>query len=169
MRTGTHPSRDVSGGWRRALGPFGAVAAGFTTLCCLGVSAAVSLATSLGATFLTRDSTLRPLLAATLTVTVTASALTFWRHRTIVWPLAATVVGGVMIFAAVYVGLGPGGMNDGMADEAPPAPGAGHGGLGNGRLVLVWIGAGVLIAAQLWDLYRVRQTQRVPTTNVEVV
>lgn len=61
----------------------GAVAAGFTALCCIGVSAAVSLSTALGATFLTRDSTLRPLLAVTLAVTVAGSALTYtyWRRR----------------------------------------------------------------------------------------
>jgi len=56
-------------------------AAGFTTLCCLGFSAALSLATGLGATFLTEDSTLRPILAVTLGLTVATSALTYWRHR----------------------------------------------------------------------------------------
>ena len=158
----------MSGGWRRAVGPFGTVAAGFTTLCCLGVSAAVSLGTSLGATFLTRDSSLRPLLAVTLMVTVAGSVLTFWRHRALVWPLAATVGAAVLIYSAVYVGLGPGGMHDGMAGEAPAGPGAGHGGLGNGRLEAVWIGAVVLIAAQLWDLHRVRRSRGAPSIRAEV-
>lgn len=169
MSTGTRSSRDVSGGWRRAVGPVGTVAAGFTTLCCLGVSAAVSLGTSLGATFLTRDSSLRPLLAATLMVTVAGSLLTFWRHRALVWPLAATVAAAVLIYSAVYVGLGPGGMNDGMAGEAPAGPGVGHGGLGNGRLAMVWVGAVVLIAAQLWDLRRVRRSRRAASIRAEVV
>ena len=151
------------------VGPVGTAAAGFTTLCCLGVSAAVSLSTSLGATFLTRDSSLRPLLAATLAVTVTASALTFWRHRGLVWPFAATAAAAIMIYGAVYVGLGPGGMNDGMAGEAPPGPGAGHGGLGNFRLALVWTGAVLLIGAQLWDVLRVRRSRSAPSTRADVV
>ena len=169
MRTETRPSEDESGGWRRAVGPVGTVAAGFTTLCCLGVSAAVSLGTSLGATFLTRDSSLQPLLAATLGVTVMGSALTFRRHRWLVWPLAATVAAAVLIYSGVYVGLGTGGMHDGMAGEAPTGPGAGHGGLGNGRVAAVWAGAVVLIAAQVWDLYGVRRTRCAPSTPVEVV
>ena len=168
MRTGTRPPSGVSR-WRQVVGPVGTVAAGFTTLCCLGVSAAVSLSTSLGATFLTRDSSLRPLLAATLAVTVAASALTFWRHRGLVWPLAATAAAAVMIYGAVYVGLGAGGMNDHMAGEAPAGPGAGHGGLGNGRLALVWTGAALLISAQLWDLRRVRRSRPAPSTRADAV
>ena len=169
MRTETRPSEDESGGWRRAVGPVGTVAAGFTTLCCLGVSAAVSLGTSLGATFLTRDSSLRPLLAATLGVTVMGSALTFWRHRRLVWPLAITVGAAMLIYGAVYVGLGAGGMHDGMAGEAPADTGAGHGPLGSGRLTLVWAAAASLIAAQLWDLRRVRRLRRCPCTPAVVV
>ncbi len=53
------------------------IAAGFTALCCLGVAAALSLATSVGATFLTRDSSLRPLLTATVLLTALGSVLTF--------------------------------------------------------------------------------------------
>lgn len=33
----------------------GLLSAAFTTLCCLGISAALSLATAVGASFLTRD------------------------------------------------------------------------------------------------------------------
>lgn len=47
--------------WQRWMPRAGVIAAGFTALCCLGVAAALSLATSVGATFLTRDSSLRPL------------------------------------------------------------------------------------------------------------
>ena len=168
MRPGTRPPSGVSG-WQQAVGPLGPVAAGFTTLCCLGVSAAVSLSSSLGATFLTRDSSLRPLLAATLALTVAASALTFWRDRGIVWPFAATAAAAIMIYGAVYLGLGAGGMNDGMAGEAPPGPGAGHGGLGNGRLTVVWTGAVMLIGAQLWDVLRVRRLRSAPSTRADVV
>ena len=162
------PPSDVSG-WRQVVGPVGTAAAGFTTLCCLGVSAAVSLSTSLGATFLTRDSSLRPLLAATLAVTVAASALTFWYHRGIVWPFAATAAAAIMIYGGVYIGLGAGGMNDGMAGEALPGPGAGHGGLGNGRLALISTGAVLLVGAQLWDLLRVRRSRSAPSRRVDVV
>ena len=166
MRTGTRPPSSVAR-WR-PLAAAGTVAAGFTTLCCLGVSAAVSLSTSLGATFLTRDSSLRPLLAATLAVTVTASAFTFWRHRGLVWPFAATAAAAIMIYGAVYIGLGPGGMNDGMAGDAPPTPGAGHSGLGNGRLTIVWTGAVLLIGAQMWDVLRVRRSRSAPSTRADV-
>ena len=162
------PPSDVSG-WRQVVGPVGTAAAGFTTLCCLGVSAAVSLSTSLGATFLTRDSSLRPLLAATLAVTVAASALTFWYHRGILWPFAATAAAAIMIYGGVYIGLGAGGMNDGMAGEALPGPGAGHGGLGNGRLALISTGAVLLVGAQLWDLLRVRRSRSAPSRRVDVV
>lgn len=165
MRTGTRPRSRASGGWQQVVGPLGTAAAGFTTLCCLGVSAAVSLGTSLGATFLTRDSALRPLLAATLVVTVAASALTFWRHRGPVWPLAVSVAAAMMIYGAVYIGLGAGGMHDAMAGEAPADTGTGHRGLGNDRLALVWTGAALLIAAQLWDLRRARSSRCAPSTR----
>ena len=159
---------DGRGGWQQAVGPVGTVAAGFTTLCCLGVSAAVSLGTSVGATFLTRDSALRPLLAATLAVTVAGSALTFWRHRGLAWPLVVTVAASLAIYSAVYIGLGAGGMNDGMVGEAPAHAGVDHG-LGNGRLVIVWAGAALLIGAQLWDLRRARRSRCSPSKRTEVV
>ena len=169
MRRERGPRPDGRGGWQIAVGPMGTVAAGFTTLCCLGVSAAVSLGTSVGATFLARDSALRPLLAATLAVTVAGSALTFWRHRGRVWPLVVTVAAGAAIYSAVYVGLGPGGMNDGMAGEALTLTGAGHDGLSNGRLVLVWAGAALLVGAQLWDLRRARHSRCSPSMHVGVM
>ena len=160
---------DGRGRWQHAVGPLGTVAAGFTTLCCLGVSAAVSLSTSVGATFLARDSALRPMLAGTLVVTVAGSALTFWRHRGLAWPLAVTVAASVAIFSALYIGLGPGGMNDGMAGEAPALAGAGHGGPSNGRLAIVWASAALLIGAQLWDLRRVRRPRCSPSMQTDLV
>ena len=167
MKTETRRRDDGVGRWQRVVAPLGTVAAGFTTLCCLGVSAAVSLGTSVGATFLTRDSALRPLLATTLAVTVAGSALTFWRHRALVWPLVATIAASVLIYGAVYVGLGAGGMNDGMAGEAPAPAGGGHGGLSDGRLVLVWAGAALLTGAQLWDLRRARHARCSPSMQAE--
>ena len=66
--------------WQRSLPRAGAVAAAFTTLCCLGFTAALSLASAVGATFLTRDATLKPLLVATIILTLVGSALTYRRH-----------------------------------------------------------------------------------------
>src|SRR5712692_7054392 len=102
--------------WERAVSPGGVIAAGFTTLCCLGIAAALSFATSIGATFLTRDSSLRPILIATLAVTTAGSALTFWRYRQTVVPLALTVAASVWIYLAVFAGVGHDAMHDNMAD-----------------------------------------------------
>jgi hypothetical protein len=136
----------------------GVVTAGFTTLCCLGVSAALSLATAVGATFLTRDATLRPILAGTLAVTIAGSALSYWHHRR-AGPLALTTLAGVWVYAVVFVvGSGQGGQagaehGDHMVE--PAATQVGHGFTG-GRLTLVWVGLAALVAAQAWDLLRVR-------------
>ena len=140
MRRGAVVRDKGTGGWQQAIAPLGTVAAGFTTLSCLGMSAAVSLSTSVGATFLTRDSALRPLLAASLVVTVAGSALSFWRHRGLAWPLVVTIAASVAIYSALYVGLGPGGMGA-MAGDAPAVAGAGNDGLSNGRQAIVWASA----------------------------
>ena len=169
MEQATGHRRDGRAGWQQVVGPLGSVGAGFTTLCCLGVSAAVSLGTSVGATFLTRDTALRPLLAVTLVVTVAGSALMFWHHRGLVWPLAVTVGASVAIYSALYVGRGAGGMNDGMEGEDPALAGAGHDGLGHSRFVIVWAGAALLVGAQLWDLRRVRSPRCSPSAELEIV
>src|SRR6266853_3591905 len=103
--------------WERAVSPVGVIAAGFTTLCCLGIAAVLSFASSIGATFLTRDSSLRPILIVTLAVTVVGSALTFWRYRQTVWPLALTVAASVWIYLVVFVSRGHDTMHDTLADE----------------------------------------------------
>ncbi len=116
-----------------------------------------------GATFLTRDSSLRPLLAASLAVTVVGSALTFWRHRR-PGPLALTAVAAIWVYAFIYlVGGSHGGtghgdhmadhMSDHMSDHATHAA---HAGFSGGRLTAVWLGLAVLVAAQVWDLVRIR-------------
>jgi hypothetical protein len=136
----------------------GVATAGFTALCCLGVSAALSFATAVGATFLTRDSTLRPILAGTLAVTVAGSVLTHWRHRR-AGPLAVTTLAAVWVYAIVFVvgsgqrGHAGAGHGDGMVEGA--AKQVGHGFTG-GRLTLVWVGLAALVGAQVWDLVRVR-------------
>jgi hypothetical protein len=148
------PDRELDG--PRWVSPLGALAAGFTAACCVGVSAVVSLSTALGATFLTRDTTLRPLLALTLAVTVTGSALTYWRRRR-GWPLAVSVVSAVWIYSFVYlIGRHTGHMTDHMADHP-----AGHpAGLSGGRLTAIWVGLALLVGSQLWDLVVVRGGRR---------
>jgi hypothetical protein len=144
-------------GGRRWVSTLGAIAAGFTAACCVGLSAAVSLSTALGATFLTRDTTLRPLLAFTLAVTVAGSALTYWRRRQ-AWPLALSLVSAAWIYSFVYlIGAGhAGAMTDHMADHA-----VGHRtGFSGGRLAAIWIGLAVLVGSQLRDLIIVRGARR---------
>lgn len=126
--------------WQRWLGGVGALSAGFTALCCLGTAAAVSLASAVGATFLLRDETLRPLLAATMALSVLGSAFTYWRHRH-PGPLVLTLAAGVYVYWQIY------------------GRGASHS-FGGGRLVAVWAGLAVLVGAQLWDLLRVRSRHR---------
>lgn len=136
----------------RAVSPIAAIAAVFTAACCLGVASAVSLATAVGATFLTRDSTLRPMLIASLTLTVAGSALTFWRRR-LIWPLVITVLASITIYMSVYGASSHDTMNDNMSD-----PSLSHA-LSSGRQAVVWIAALTLIAAQVWDLLRVRTSR----------
>lgn len=153
----------------RVVGPVTVVAAGFTTLCCLGVSAALSLATSLGATFMTHDSSLRPILVVTLALTTLGSALTFWRHRRTVWPLVLTAAASIWIYTMVF-GLSSSASHDTTHDDtdhAQAASSAQHAGLSTGRQALVWVGLAVLIAAQIWDLIRVRAARRAAATMRE--
>jgi len=78
----------------------GFVASAITTVCCLGVSFAVSFASSIGATFLIRDATLEPLLAVMLGVTIIATTLTLRRHRNPA-PLIVVSIGAARVFAAL--------------------------------------------------------------------
>lgn len=135
--------------WQRWIPRAGVIAAGFTALCCLGVAAGLSLATSVGATFLTRDSSLRPLLAATLLFTALGSALTFTRHRK-PGPLILTIAAGLWIYVFTFA-VG--------ARSHAAEHGASHPGLG-GRSALVWFGLAVLIAAQVWDMLGMRVGRR---------
>jgi uncharacterized membrane protein (UPF0136 family) len=114
--------------WRRWLPRAGALASLFTTACCVGLPAAVSLVSAIGAGFLTQDKYLQPLLIVFIVVTVVASALTYWQHRNPI-PLIVTVVAGVTIYWFIYRDY---------------------------RVTLVWIGAVAMIAAQVWDIVAVR-------------
>ena len=158
MSTGARDESSVSGDvplWQRWLPRAGAIAAGFTTLCCIGVSAALSLASAVGATFLTKDATLRPVLAATLALTVVGSALTYWRHRNPL-PLLLTAAAGawVFLFTFVIVGRAHAGSHDTMAGMASTS---GHAGTPAPHWPLVWAGLAVFLAAQVWDVVRVRR------------
>jgi hypothetical protein len=147
--------RDLGGG--RWMSPLGALAAGFTAACCIGVSVAVSLSTALGATFLTRDTTLRPLLALALAATVAGSALTFWRRRRS-WPLTLSIVSAVWIYSFVYlIGSGHAGH---IADHMADHPTGHSAGFSNGRLAAVWVGLALLVGSQLWDLVDARRGRR---------
>lgn len=142
--------------WQRVISLGGLVAAGFTTLCCLGVAAALSLASSIGATFLTRDSALRPVLIATLAVTTLGSALTFWRHRNSPVPLLLTIVASVWIYTLVFaLSSADHAMHDEMADTHPAGGHVHH--FSEGRQVLIWMGLVILVLAQVWDLLRTRR------------
>lgn len=115
----------------------GLIASAITTVCCLGVSFAVSLASSIGATFLTRDETLEPLLVAALLVTGLGTALTLRRHRNPA-PLIAVLAGAALVFAALYgpldtgigvtaatAGHGSHHAHDAMTDAMPTSAGGG--------------------------------------------
>ena len=119
--------------WQRWLPRIGTVGATITTFCCLGVAAALSLASAVGATFLTRDATLKPLLIATITLTVVGSALTYWRHRNPV-PLLLTALSGIWVYSFIFV----------ITGTAKP---------------VVWAGLATLIGVQIWDLVLVRKCQ----------
>ena len=159
MSRDRHPAQPIE----RLLFGVGAVSTAFTTACCLGVAAAVSFASSIGATFLTRDSSLRPALILTLAVATAGAALTYWRHRRNPIPLLLTVAAGVSIYTLIFVDLHAAAMHDHMADAASTTAHVHH--LGAGRQTLVWAGLAVLVAAQVWDYLRVRRA-RLSTTSV---
>jgi len=136
----------------------GFVASAITTVCCLGLSVAVSLASSIGATFLTRDATLRPLLAVALGITVAGSVWTYRRHRSLP-PLILTVAAAALVYAALYgplTGVGGTHATDSRAGHQDTMTGAASSHGAGSANVLVWIGLGLLLAGQLWDIRRVR-------------
>ena len=142
--------------WQRWLPRVAALVAGFATLCCLGVTALVSLLTAIGATFLTTDATLKPLLAVSLLVTIVTSGLTWRRHRNPL-PLLLTVLAAAVTFWSLYgtqlLGHHPNAHGDAMGDgmgghtESAMLPGG----------IEVWVGLALLLIAQLWDVWRLRQ------------
>jgi len=117
--------------WQRSLPRVGAVAAAFTTLCCLGFAAALSLASAVGATFLTKDATLKPLLVATIILTLVGSALTYRRHHNLL-PLILTALAGAWVFLFIFT-------------------------IGGAPRPVVWAGLAVFLGVQVWDLILVRR------------
>ncbi|MBA2560897.1 MAG: MerC domain-containing protein, partial [Propionibacteriales bacterium] len=103
----------------------------FTTICCLGFTAALSLASAVGATFLTRDATLKPLLVATIILTVVGSALTYRRHRNPL-PLILTALAGAWVFLFIFT-------------------------VGGAPRPVVWAGLAVFLGVQVWDLILIRR------------
>lgn len=163
-RTGSSTSMAAGRAGGGLVGRVGFVASAVTTVCCLGVAAAVSLATAVGATFLTRDATLKPLLVVSLAVTIAASAWTFSRHRG-PGPLVLTVLASGLVFTALYgpldTGIGVAHAATGHASAHPAmgdrmtAAAASQGGVS--PRVLVWIGLAALLSAQIWDVRRTRR------------
>lgn len=144
----------------RLISAIGAVATAFTTMCCLGVATAVSFASSIGATFLTQDSSLRPALIVSLAVSTGGAALTYWRHRHNPIPIILTVAAGAAIYSLIFAHP-----NSAMHDHMPDAGATHVHHLGTGRQALIWASFAVLIGAQVWDYLRVRRA-RLSTVGV---
>jgi len=135
--------------WQRVLPGGAAVAAGFTTLCCLGVSAALSLTSAVGAGFFVKDAVLRPALVVTVVIAAAGSAFTFRRHRNPL-PVLVTLAAGAWIYWFVFHATAHAGHGDRMGDNmAQPSN-------------LVWIGLAALIGAQAYDVYRTTRACRMP-------
>lgn len=131
QRNPTAPPAEHVPLWQQSLPRAGAVAAAVATVCCLGLTAALSLASAAGATFLTEDATLKPLLLATIILTVVGSALTYRRHRNPL-PLVLTALAGAWVFMFIFTIAGA------------PHP-------------VVWAGLAVFLGVQVWDLILIRR------------
>ena len=151
VTTGAQSDTAASPRWRQWFAWVPLAAAGFTTPCCLGLSAALSLSTAVGATFLTEDATLRPILAVTLALTVAGSALTYWRHRR-PGPLLVTATAAVWVYSMTYLVGGGHSQSTYVDDMAMADHGSVHAAAGpsGGRLVLIWVGLALLVGAQAW-------------------
>lgn len=140
--------------------PLAALAALFTTLCCLGFPALVGFLSALGAGFLLNDRYLEPLLAGALLLTLLIAGFHLRRHRQ-PWPGVLSLVAAGSTFFAIYgIGLLPhasGGdhMADGMA--TPPV----------WSLYLAYGAILVLLGAQVWDLWLYRRCTRAASVAPE--
>src|SRR6266851_5010137 len=133
--------------WMRGGGSgLAALAALFTTLCCLGFPALVGLLSALGAGFLLNDRYLEPLLVGTLLLTLLIAGLHLRRHHQPGPFLLSLVAAGSVFFAIYGIGLlshASGG--DHMAATPTWSPF-----LAYGAII-------VLLGAQVWDLWLYRR------------
>jgi hypothetical protein len=127
-----------------------ALAALFTTLCCLGFPALVGLLSALGAGILLSDRYLEPLLAATLLLTLLIAGLHLRQHHQ-PGPFALSLAAAGSMFFAIYgIGLLPhaaGG--DSMADGMTALP--------TWSPYLAYGAILALLGAQVWDLWLYRR------------
>jgi len=140
--------------WMRGGGSgLAALAALFTTLCCLGFPALVGLLSALGAGFLLRDRYLAPLLAATLVLTLLIAGLHLRRHHQ-PGPFLLSLVAAGSVFFAIYgtTVLPHASGGDHMADGMATTP--------TWSLFLAYGAILVLLGAQVWDLWLFRQCVR---------
>ncbi len=140
--------------WMRGGGSgLAALAALFTTLCCLGFPALVGLLSVVGAGFLLSDRYLEPLLAATLLLTLLIAGLHLRQHHQ-PGPFILSLVAGGSVFFAIYGttvlphAAGGDHIADGMAATPIWSPS-----LSYGAII-------VLLAAQVWDLWLFRRCVR---------
>jgi hypothetical protein len=130
--------------------PLAALAALFTTLCCVGFPALVGLLSVLGAGFLLNDRYLEPLLVGTLLLTLLIAGLHLRRHHQ-PGPFLLPLVAAGSVFLAIYgIGL------------LPHAPGVDH--MADGMTAtptwspfLAYGAILVLLGAQVWDLWLYRR------------
>jgi len=137
--------------WMRGGGsPLAALAALFTTLCCLGFPALVGFLSALGAGFLLNDRYLEPLLAATLLLTLLIVGLHLRRHHQPGPFLLSLVAAGSVFFAIYGIGLlPPASGGDHMADGMTTTP--------TWSPFLAYGAILVLLGAQVWDLWLYRR------------
>jgi hypothetical protein len=120
--------------WQRAFPGASSVILFFTTLCCVGVSAATSLVAALGAGVLINDKYLSIRLVMAITITTVASSVTYQRHRNPL-PLLLTMASGFWIYYFTFSDY---------------------------HKSRVWLGLALLVAAQLYAVYRTTRACRAP-------
>ena len=137
--------------WRRGGGSgLAALAALFTTLCCLGFPALVGLLSALGAGFLLNDRYLEPGLSATLLLTVLITGLHLRQHRR-PGPFILSLIAAGTVFFAIYgtTVLPHTSSGDHMADGMVATP--------TWSPFLAYGAIFVLLGAQVWDLWLYRR------------
>ncbi len=130
-----------------------ALAALFTTLCCLGFPALVGLLSALGAGFLLNDRYLEPLLVGTLLLTLLITGLHLRQHHRPGPFILSLVAAGTVFFAIYGIGLLPHASGGDHMADAMAAPPTWSPYLAYGAIL-------VLLGAQVWDLWLYRRCAR---------